>query len=76
VPLGFGRPATYCSTDCRREMARRRHRADELEELIVDARTRLADGYAPGRYFWRDMAAWYERAADEVRQSIPEELRA
>ena len=52
-------------------MARRRHRLVELEELIVDARTKLRDGYAPGRYFWRKQLAWFERSAAEIRQGTP-----
>lgn len=75
VPLGFGRPRTYCSDECRREMARRRHELAAKDAELADARQKAADGYRPGRYFWDGMAAMHERQLAELSDLVPEHLR-
>jgi hypothetical protein len=74
VPLGFGRPRIYCSTECRREAYRRCHELDDLVEQLAEARSKLASGYAPGADFWQGMAHILERQITELRALIPEAL--
>lgn len=75
APLGFGRPKTYCSTVCRREMADRRRRLAELEAEIDEAHVRLRDGYSPGAYYWRATLARLTLQAAELRAQTVEALR-
>jgi hypothetical protein len=75
APWSFGRPRTYCSIDCRREMYRRRRELAGKEGELVDARQKAVDGYAPGRDFWRQWAAMHERQLAELRRLIPEAMR-
>ena len=56
-------------------MARRRSQLNDLEVEIVEARSKLRDGYAPGRHYWHGHLAWCERAAKELRSTITEALR-
>lgn len=75
VPAGFGRPRTYCSDQCRREMYRLRHELADKEAELADARQKAADGYSPGSYFWDGMAAMHERQLAELRDLVPEEMQ-
>lgn len=76
MPLpSFGRPPIYCSTDCRREMARLRRSLADLEEETVEARTLAGHNFWPGEEFWRKEAARLERAAVDVRSRVPEHLQ-
>lgn len=47
VGIGFGRPRTYCSVDCRRQMERQRIELRELEEQTVEAREKAASWFWP-----------------------------
>ena len=75
IPLGFGRPRTYCSTPCRQTVAGWRRELANLEEQAADARSKAESGYAPGAYFHEHMADLYAGQADELRQRIPEPVR-
>jgi len=76
VPIAtLGRPPTYCTVACRREMARRRRDLAAKEAELVEARQRAADGYAPGSYFWRGSARMLETQAAELRARVPEAMR-
>lgn len=75
VPLGFGRPKVYCTTDCRREMARLRRDLADKEADLADAIQKAADGYPPARDFWEGWARMHERQLAELRGRIPQEAQ-
>ena len=76
VPLAtFGRPPTYCSTPCRREMHRMRRELADLEEQAADAANKAESGHAPGPYFHESRAQFYREKADALRERIPEDRR-
>ena len=73
IPIPWtGRPRTFCSTDCRREMARRRRELADLEEELVETRFRFESGWSSVN---SGHVAWLEEAVEAKRAAIPEELQ-
>ena len=73
VPLGFGRPKTYCAETRRREAAHRRHELDDLTADLADAREQLAAGGSAS--YWQGRIARLEREVSEQRARTPGALR-
>jgi hypothetical protein len=70
----MGRPRTYCSLDCRRQMESMRRELFSVEDQIAEARQLARDGFAPGPRVWTEQAEWLAKAAAELRLRIGEEL--
>jgi hypothetical protein len=70
---GLGRPPTYCSDDCRREMATRRRDLAALEDELAEARRRFRDErWRPGRdRFWTTTIRMIEAQIAAARERIP-----
>ncbi len=74
-PATFGRPPTYCSPDCRREMARLRRDLAALEDERANALSLAGHAFWPGADFWHKEAARLDRAAADVRSRVLEAMR-
>ena len=73
VPDGFGRPRTYCTDDCRREAANRRHELDAMTAELAHARDQLAAGASAS--YWRGRIARLECEVSDQRARTPDALR-
>jgi len=69
-PVPIGRPRSYCSATCRREMEAMRRELPQLEAAAEHARQMAATGHAPGQHSWNGQARHWELAADELRVRI------
>ena len=69
MALNFGRPRTYCSADCRREMDARRRELAGLEAQIAEARAELASDESG--YWTRRLQELERAAADAQQRTIP-----
>lgn len=74
--VGVGRPPTYCSVDCRREMAARRRELAALEHELAEARERLhEERWRPGRdHYWTTTMRMIEDRIAMVRPGLRQPL--
>jgi hypothetical protein len=72
-PAATGRPRTFCSPECRRQMFRLRQELVDLGGQLVDAQGKQASGFWPGTRFWGGQVRWLELAIEQIRERIPAE---
>jgi hypothetical protein len=68
--MPLGRPRTYCSPECRREMEHLRRDLPILETALLEAKQKAASGYWPGPHYWGAEAHRLKLAVDEGRSRI------
>ena len=72
IPTGWnGRPRTYCTPDCRVEMARRRRELADLEARLGEVRSLAATRLGQWGSNARREAAALERDVEAARARIP-----
>jgi hypothetical protein len=69
VPLG--RPRTYCSTECRRELPRRRRQLADLEAQLAEARLQRDWHKGVWKERYRREVASLTRMVGEARRCVP-----
>ncbi len=76
IPPSFmGRPRTYCTPECRREMGRRRRELDDLETELAEARYQESQRVGTWRARWSREIAWLTTALEKARDGVPEEMQ-
>jgi hypothetical protein len=73
--VALGRPRTYCSTECRRELPRRRRQLADLEAQLAEARFERDQREGVGRERYVRQVASLIRMVKEARRRVPDSYR-